>query len=301
VKAYEESIRVLFRHLIDAALPNREFDFVAELAAELPMRVFAEMLGAPQEDRHYLVELGDRMLGNSDPELQDPAEMERYKMLPFSSPAALEMFEYGRKLYAERLAHPKDDIVTKLVMAEIDGHRLTERELDVYFILLATAGNETTRHTISHGMLALMEHPDQLARLRSDPSLMQTAADEMLRWATPVHHFRRTATRDVEMRGRTIKAGDKVTTWFVSGNRDEEVFDAPDRFDVGRSPNPHMTFGPGGVHFCLGSHLARLEIKIAFEELIPRLADIELAGKVDRLRSNFFNGIKRFPVRVTPA
>jgi cytochrome P450 len=211
------------------------------------------------------------------------------------------MFEYGRKLYAERLAHPKDDIVTKLVMAEIDGHRLTERELDVYFILLATAGNETTRHTISHGMLALMEHPDQLARLRSDPSLMQTAADEMLRWATPVHHFRRTATRDVEMRGRTIKAGDKVTTWFVSGNRDEEVFDAPDRFDVGRSPNPHMTFGPGGVHFCLGSHLARLEIKIAFEELIPRLADIELAGKVDRLRSNFFNGIKRFPVRVTPA
>ncbi len=301
VRAYEDSIRTLFRHLIDVALPKREFDFVAEIAAELPMRVFAEMLGAPQEDRHYLVELGDRMLGNSDPELQDPEEMERYRNLPFSSPAALEMFEYGRKLYAERLEHPREDIVTKLVMAEIDGQRLTERELDVYFILLATAGNETTRHTISHGMLALMEHPDQLERLRREPGLGQTAAEEMLRWATPVHHFRRTATRDVEMRGKTIRAGDKVTTWFVSGNRDEEVFEAPDRFDVGRSPNPHMTFGPGGVHFCLGSHLARLEIRICFEELLTRLKDIEPAGNVDRLRSNFFNGIKRFPVRVTPA
>jgi cytochrome P450 len=301
VRAYEDSIRTLFRHLIDVALPKREFDFVAEIAAELPMRVFAEMLGAPQEDRHHLVELGDRMLGNSDPELQDPEEMERYRNLPFSSPAALEMFEYGRKLYAERRAHPKDDIVTKLVMAEIDGHQLTERELDVYFILLATAGNETTRHTISHGMLALMEHRDQWDRLREDPSLLETTADEMLRWATPVHHFRRTATRDVELRGKTIKAGDKVTTWFVSGNRDEEVFEAPDRFDVGRKPNPHMAFGPGGVHFCLGAHLARLEIRIAFEELIPRLADAELTGPVDRLRSNFFNGIKRFPIRVTPA
>lgn len=301
VRAYEDAIRTLFRRLIDQALPKGEFDFVAEIAAELPMRVFAEMLGAPQEDRHYLVELGDRMLGNSDPELQDPEEMERYRHLPFSSPAALEMFEYGRKLYDERRRHPKDDIVTKLVMAEIDGHKLTERELDVYFILLATAGNETTRHTISHGMLALMEHPEQMQRLREDLSLSQTAAEEMLRWATPVHHFRRTATRDVELRGQTIRKGDKVTTWFVSGNRDEEVFEDPDVFDVGRSPNPHMTFGPGGVHFCLGAHLARLEIKICFEELLPRLADIELAGKVDRLRSNFFNGIKRFPVRVTPA
>ncbi len=299
VKAYEDSIRTLFRHLIAKSLPKGEFDFVAEIAAELPMRVFAEMLGAPMEDRHHLVELGDRMLGASDPELQDPAEMERYRHLPFSSPAALEMFEYGRKLYDERRKHPKDDIVTKLVMAEIDGQKLTERELDVYFILLATAGNETTRHTISHGMQALMDHPDQLERLRAQPELMQTAAEEMLRWATPVHHFRRTATRDVEFAGKTIRKGDKVTTWFVSGNRDEDVFEAPDRFDVGRTPNPHMTFGPGGVHFCLGSHLARLEVKIAFEELIPRLASIEPAGKVDRLRSNFFNGIKRLPVRVT--
>src|SRR3712207_3561742 len=301
VQAYEQSIRILFRHLIDAALPKREFDFVHEIAAELPMRVFAEMLGAPQEDRRYLVELGDRMLGNSDPELQDPEEMERYRHLPFSSPAALEMFEYGRRLAEERRRRPQDDIVTKLVHAEIDGVPLTQRELDVYFILLATAGNETTRHTISHGMLALIEHPEQTERLRDDPNLMRTAAEEMLRWATPVHHFRRTATRDVELRGRTIRAGDKVTTWFVSGNRDEDVFEGPDRFDVGRSPNPHMTFGPGGVHFCLGSHLARLEGKIAFEELIPRLAEIEPAGNVDRLRSNFFNGIKRFPVRVTPA
>jgi cytochrome P450 len=302
VRKYEDTIRELFRWLLDQALPMGEFDFVHEIAAELPMRVFAEMLGAPLEDRRYLVELGDRLLGASDPEYATPEELEAHRHLPFSSPAALEMFEYGRRLAAERRAEPRDDIVTTLATAELDGVPLTERELDVYFILLATAGNETTRHTISHGLLALLEHPDQLERLRADPSgLSLTAANEMLRWATPVHHFRRTATRDVELRGRTIRAGDKVTTWFVSGNRDEEVFDRPDAFDVGRDPNPHMAFGPGGVHFCLGAHLARMEVQIAFEELLPRIGRVELAGPVERLRSNFFNGIKRMPVRVEPA
>jgi cytochrome P450 len=302
VRKYEGTIRELFRWLLDQALPMGEFDFVHEIAAELPMRVFAEMLGAPLEDRRYLVELGDRLLGASDPEYATPEELEAHRHLPFSSPAALEMFEYGRRLAAERRAEPRDDIVTTLATAELDGVPLTERELDVYFILLATAGNETTRHTISHGLLALLEHPDQLERLRADPSgLSLTAANEMLRWATPVHHFRRTATRDVELRGRTIRAGDKVTTWFVSGNRDEEVFDRPDAFDVGRDPNPHMAFGPGGVHFCLGAHLARMEVQIAFEELLPRIGRVELTGPVERLRSNFFNGIKRMPVRVEPA
>jgi cytochrome P450 len=301
VRAYENYIRDLFRRILDDALPKGEFDFVHEVSAELPMRVFAEMLGAPEEDRRHIIEMGDRILGVSDPELVDPEELKRHRHLPFSSPVSLEMFEYGRKLREQRRAEPRDDIVTKLAFAEIDGVPLTDREYDVYFLLLATAGNETTRHTISHGMLALIEHPDQFERLRRDPGLSATAAEEILRWATPVHHFRRTATRDVQMRDKLIRAGDKVVTWFVSGNRDEDVFDQPHVFDVARHPNPHMTFGPGGVHFCIGAHLARLEVRIAFEELVPRIRHIELAGPVDRLRSNFFNGIKRMPVRVEVA
>jgi cytochrome P450 len=298
VRAYEEKIRELIRGILDDALPLGDLDFVEQIAAELPMRVFAEMLGAPQEDRRYIVELGDKLLGNTDPEFADPAELERNRHLPFSSPVSLEMFEYGRKLAAERRAHPRDDIITKLVQAQIDGEPLTQREFDVYFLLLATAGNETTRHTISHGLLALVEFPDQLERLRREPDLYATAAEEMLRWATPVHHFRRTVTRDVQFGGKLLRRGDKVTTWFSSGNRDEDYFVGGDAFDVARAPNPHMTFGPGGVHFCLGAHLARLEVRIVFEELVPRLRHVELTGRPDRLRSNFFNGIKRLPIRV---
>jgi cytochrome P450 len=302
VRRYEEQIRTLIRTILDDALAKREFDFVAEVAAELPMRVFAEMLGAPDSDRRYLVELGDRMLGHTDPEYAiSSEEFERSRNLPFSNPAALEMFDYAKGLADDRRRRPRDDIVTKLVEAEVDGEPLSEREYDVYFLLLAVAGNETTRHSISHGLLALIEHPDELERLRSDPALFRPASEEILRWATPVHHFRRTATADVELRGKAIREGDKVATWFTSGNRDEEVFEEPDRFDVGRDPNLHMTFGPGGVHFCLGAHLARLEVQIAFEELLPRVREVELAGPVERLRSNFFNGIKRMPVVITPA
>jgi cytochrome P450 len=298
VLKYEQGIRELFSRILDQALPMEQFDFVEHVSSELPMRVFAQLLGAPEEDRRYLVELGDRMLGNTDPEYATPEELERNRHLPFSSPVALEMFRYGRKLAEQRRREPRDDLVTKLVQAEIDGVPLTQQEYDVYFLLLAVAGNETTRHAISHGLLALIEHPDQMEIVRRPGADMRVAADEILRWATPVHHFRRTATRDVEMHGTTIRAGDKVTTWFVSGNRDETKFEDPDRFDVTRHPNPHMTFGPGGVHFCLGAHLARLEVQIAFETLLPRIRSVELAGPVERLRSNFFNGIKRMPVRV---
>jgi cytochrome P450 len=194
---------------------------------------------------------------------------------------------------AERRKHPRDDIITQLAFEP-----LNQREFDVYFVLLATAGNETTRHTITHGLLGLLEHPDELERLRRDPSLFPSAAEEMLRWATPVHHFRRTTTQDTELAGTAIPAGAKVTTWFASGNRDETVFDDPDRFDVGRSPNKHMAFGPGGIHHCMGAHLARMELRIAFEELLKRVRSIEATGPAERLRSNFFNGIKRLPVRV---
>jgi cytochrome P450 len=169
------------------------------------------------------------------------------------------------------------------------------------FLLLVVAGNETTRQAIAHGMLALMEHRDQWQRLREQPELMPTAVEEILRWSTPVLHFRRTATRDVELRGRTIRAGDKVVTWYISANRDEEVFAEPFRFDVARRPNDHVTFGKGGPHFCLGAHLAKLEIRVMFEELLPRLADLEPAGPVRRVRTNFTNALKRMPMRATPS
>jgi len=296
VTAWEDQVRMVARQVIDAALPVGAFDFVHEIASEIPMQVFAEILGVPQSERRQIIEIGDRLLGNADPEYAHTGDDAAHRHLPFSSPAALDMFAFGRRLADERREHPRDDIMTALVQSG-----LTQREMDVYFVLLATAGNETTRHTITHGLLALIEHPDERERLRQDPSLGKSAAEEMLRWATPVHHFRRTAAVDTELGGTEISAGDKVTTWFTSGNRDRSAFDAPDRFDVGRSPNPHMTFGPGGVHHCLGAHLAKLEIRITFEELLSRGVEIELTGPPERLRSNFFNGIKRLPVRVTAA
>ncbi len=302
VRVFTERIRELFDGVLDEALEKGEVEFVEDVAAKLPMRVFAEMLGAPEADHRYLVELGDRMLGKDDPEYAiDPEVAKANRHLPFSNPAAQEMFEYGRKLAGERRECPRDDIVTKLVEAEIDGRQLTQHEYDVYFLLLSVAGNETTRHSISQGVLALIENPEQLQRLRDDTELLPLAANEILRWATPVHHFRRTATTEVEFGGKTIRENDKLATWYISGNYDEEVFDRPYEFDVGRDPNPQMTFGPGGPHFCTGAHLARLEIEIVFTEMVRRVASFELAGEPERLQSNFFNGIKRMPLKLTPA
>jgi cytochrome P450 len=302
VRTFTERIRGMFDTILDEALEQGEVEFVDDVAAALPMRVFAELLGAPEGDHRYLVELGDRMLGQDDPEFAlSPEVMEENRHLPFSNPAAQQMFEYGRKLADERRECPRDDIVTKLVEAEIEGCPLTQHEFDVYFLLLAVAGNETTRHSISSGVLALIENPDQFERLRAEPELIPLAANEILRWATPVHHFRRTATCDVEFGGSQIRENDKLSTWYISGNFDEEVFDDPYSFDVGRDPNPQMTFGPGGPHFCTGAHLARLEVEIVFEEMVKRVAAFEPTGNAERLQSNFFNGIKRMPLRLVPA
>jgi cholest-4-en-3-one 26-monooxygenase len=186
-----------------------------------------------------------------------------------------------------------------LMRAEIDGEQLTEMEFDMFFLLLAVAGNETTRNLVSGGMLALIEHPDQRRRLQADPSLMDTAVEEMLRWVTPVMLFRRTATRDTGIAGQRVAEGDKVVVYYSSANRDEAVFDDPDVFDVGRTPNDHLTFGGGGPHFCLGANLARLEIRLIFEELLRRAPEVELTGPVRRLRSNFINGVKEMPVRLS--
>jgi cytochrome P450 len=306
VKAYELALRELTAAVLDRALPLGEFDFVEEIAKQLPIRVLARLLGSPDEDTDPLIAWGDRMIGNTDPELtdvlHDSPESERYRLLPFRSPAALELFEYGHRLAAERRREPSDDLVSKLVHAEIDGERLSEREFDTMFLLLVVAGNETTRQAIAHGMLALAQHRDQWERLREDPELVWTAgADEILRWSSPVLHFRRTATHDVELRGQTIRAGEKAVVWYVSANFDEEVFEDPLRFDVGRRPNPHVTFGGGGPHYCLGAHLAKLEVQVMFDMLLPRITGLELLGRPERMRTNFTNALKRMPVRVEAA
>ena len=305
VNAYEQRIRGLARDIIERAVERGEFDWVESVASEIPMWVFSEIMGLPVEDRRLIIELGDKILGNTDPEvvgeeyvaeraLRDP----ELRKLPFSSPFSLDLIEYGRALGEARRHDPRDDITTKLVEAELDGSRLSEQEFGTMFILLTTAGNETTRHTISLGLVDLLTHPEELARLVDDPALASTAADELLRRAHPVHHFRRTATQDVVLHGRRIRRGDKVTIWYASANYDDRRFPDPYRLDVGRTPNKHVTFGLGGPHFCLGAHLAKLEVRIWLEEMVPYLTRLELAGEPVRLRSNFFNGIKRLPVRI---
>ncbi len=303
VNVYEERIRRLFREILDEAFARDEIDFVEDVAVELPMRILCELMGTPVEDRRYLVDLGNRMLGNTDPDhagefTAGEADLSRYAHLPFSSPAALEMFDYADRLAAERRREPREDLTTKLIEADIDGDRLSEHEFKLFFLLLVTAGNETTRHAMSNGLHALLQHPEQRDRLVADPSLIPAAVDEILRWAPSLHHFRRTATRDAVLHEQTIHEGDKVVLWYVSGNRDEAHFPEPFSFDVGRAPNKHLAFGLGGPHFCLGSHLARLELRVWLEEMLPDLARLEPAGPPARLRSNFFHGVKALPVRV---
>ncbi len=302
VGAYEDFIRDVARRVLDRALAREEFDLVPEVSRELPIRFLCAIFTVPQEDAPMLIRWGDAMIGNQDPEFThavvDQVDTEAYRDLPFRSPIALEMFEYAHRQRDLRLEEPQDDAITALTVAQREGV-LSEREFDNYFGLLMIAGNETTRHTISHGLLALMEHPDQMRTLQDEPSLIGPAVDEILRWATPVLHFRRTAARDTELRGQAIREGDKVVTWYISANRDEEKFEEPYRFDVTRAgAGEHVTFGPGGPHFCLGAHLAKLETRILLQELLPRLRSIELTGPVVRMRSNFVNGIKHMPVRV---
>ncbi|MCQ9180403.1 cytochrome P450 [Streptomyces sp. IBSBF 2953] len=306
INSYADFLRGLTAKTLDAALAKGSFDFVKEVSADFPINVLARLLDVPPEDNQRLIDWGNRIIGNTDPDYADvllhSAESEKYRDLPFRSPASLEVFAYGRELARQRRGGEGADLVSRLVnTTPRDGVPLSPEDFDNYFLLLVVAGNETTRHTITHSMLALLQHPEQLARLRDDPSLIPTAVEEFLRWASPVYHFRRTATRDVELGGKRVKEGDKVVMWFASGNRDEDVFDDPYAFDVGRRHNDHVTFGKGSPHLCLGNLLARTEIRIMFEELIPRLADIRLAGDVPRVRSNFVNGIKRLPVEVTLA
>ena len=277
--------------IVDDIIDRGSCDFVSEVAAELPLQAIAEFLGVPQEDRRMIFDWSNKLIGFDDPEFRTSEEQ--------ATEAATQLYAYAEGLAAERQANPRDDIVTALVTAEVDGEALTTNEFDLFFLLLAVAGNETTRNAISHGMLALIEHPDQRQRLLEDPTLIDTAIEEILRWATPVMHFRRTATSDLELHGQAIQAGDGVIMWHMSANRDEDVFDDPYTFDIGREHNPHtmhVAFGGGGPHFCLGANLARAEMKVMFEAILPRIPAMELTAPPRRLRSNFINGIKEMPV-----
>jgi cytochrome P450 len=305
VKEYEDYTRMIARDLLDRAIAKREFDWVTEISEPLPISVLISVLGLPQEDAPMLIELTSEMAAATDPEYRpDPSKYPTDidpRLLPFGTPAAHHVFEYGRKIGEERRKNPTDDLVSRLVHAEVDGERLNDTEYSNFFELFIFAGNETTRTGISQGTLALMEHPDEFDRLEADPSLMPTAVDEILRYGTPIIYFRRTATRPTEIRGVPIEAGDRVALWYVAANFDEEVFEEPSRFDIGRHPNPHVTFGRGGPHFCLGSFLAHLEIRILLEEILARDVRFELTGPPVRLSSNFINGFKSLPVRVVPA
>jgi cholest-4-en-3-one 26-monooxygenase len=292
INKLEDAVRKVTTEILDNVADQGECDFVPAVSAELPLQVIAELMGIPQEDRHKVFDWSNRMIGSADPEFhtsEGPLQ------------ASMEMFTYAEELASKRRSDPRDDLISVLIEAEVDGEQLTPLEIDVFFLLLAVAGNETTRNLISGGMIALFEQPDQWQRLRDDPSLCTSAVEEMLRWVTPVMYFRRTATHDMEVSGQPIKEGDKVSLWYISGNRDEDVFPNADSFDVGRSPNMHIAFGGGGPHNCLGLNLARLEIRVMFEELLRRMPDIEQAGPAARLRSNFINGVKHLPVRFTPA
>jgi cytochrome P450 len=301
VARYEEWLRGLISDLLDRVPYGETFDLVQELAAPIPIRVLARLLGLPEEQLPRLIELGDRLLVDTDPEIVGDAAYhgeqpeDRYK--PFGSPWADELCALGRDHYAERRAQPRDDVLTRIATAELDGCPLSARDLDNTFALLIVAGNETTRQAIALGTLALAQNPDEFARLRDHRELVPSAVEEMLRYSSPVWFFRRTATVDTQLRGVNIAAGDRVTVWFAAANRDPDHYPDPHRFDVSRNPSDALTFGRGGPHHCLGVHLARLELRVYLEELVRRVSSVELAGAPRRHRSNFTNGLTRLPIR----
>jgi cytochrome P450 len=305
VRAYEGYARALAAGAIDAALAAGECDLVAQLSEQVPIRVLGRILGVPDERVNDLIRLGNQMIGSDDPEYLDPMLAEvpptERRLLPFGHPAALEAFQMAWEIAAQRRARPGEDVMTALALGTLDGEPLSARDLGTFFVLLVIAGNETTRHSITSGVAALAAHPDQWSGLRSGAIDPTRAADEILRWATAIHFHRRIATTDVVLRDVEIAAGEKVALYFASANFDESVFSDPHRLELDRSPNDHVAFGRGGPHFCLGAHLARLEVRIVLEELAARVKSIELLGEPVRLRSNHINGIKRMPVRLVSA
>jgi cholest-4-en-3-one 26-monooxygenase len=293
VRLLEDYVANRSAMVVDAVCERGECDLVTDLAAELPLQAIADMMGVPYEDRAKIFHWANQLVGNSDPEFAPSVEE--------AMGAAAQIFGYAHEIRADREANPRDDIVTALLNAEVDGSKLTDFEFDVFFLLLCIAGSETTRNTISDGINALTTNPDQWALLLSDlDAHLDGAVEESLRWSTPVLHFRRTAVQDYELDGVKIAAGEKVVFWHASANRDERVFDDPYRFDITRSPNDHVTFGGGGPHFCIGANLARMEMKVLFREIAERLPDVHPTAEPSYLRGNFLRGMKHLPVAFTP-
>ena len=302
VESYEEQIRELAVEVIEAALEQDEFDFVHAIAEQLPMRMLGKLLGTSDDDGHKLVAWGDALLGNTDPDFTDfPVDLtdtDQFRMVPFRSPASIQIFQYAQEQAENRRSCPRGDVISQLLAPTIDGEPLTDLEFNNFFTLLVAAGNDTTRYTLTHAMWTLMNHPQLWDAWKAKPDLTTTAVEEVLRTSSVTMHFRRTATRDIEMRGQQIRAGDKVAIWFNAANHDPEAFEHPYRFDLAREGNDHMAFGRNGPHLCLGAWLARMEIRLVFQELMKRVDRLEPAGDVARLRSNFIAGIKRLPVKV---
>ncbi|MGH7896971.1 MAG: cytochrome P450 [Candidatus Binatia bacterium] len=289
IRELEPRLSTLVGATLDPLEGRDECDFVTEVACELPVQVICELLGIPATDRQKIIEWSNAMVGMDDPEY---AASEADAHL-----AAMALYAYASSLAEERRSEPRSDLVSHLLEVEVDGERLDEAAFNAFVLVLAVAGNETTRNLIANGLLTLFEHPAERARLIADPALLPTAIDEMLRWVPPVMYFRRTAERDVTLGAARIREGDKVTIWYVSANRDEAVFPEPDRFDVGRTPNDHLAFGIG-PHYCLGATLAALEARLFFAELLARFPEIEAAGPAVRMRGNHFDGVKHLPVRL---
>jgi len=289
IRKLDGRVRELTREILDEVAGRGECDFVNDIAAELPLLVLAEMLGVPREERRILFDWTNRLMGLDDPEYGDPYDAQA---------ALMELFQYSAQLANARKENPRDDLMSVLVNAEIDGRKLEYMEINMMFFLMVIAGNETTRNALSGGIRALCDFPDQRARLVENPLLIKTAVEEIVRWHSPVMQFRRTATRDTEIAGQLIAEDDKVVIFYGSANRDENAFERADEFDVGRNPNPHLGFGVGN-HFCLGANLARSEMRIMLEEILVRIPDFEIAGAVEQMRSNFIHGIKRMPIRFT--
>jgi cytochrome P450 len=291
VARLNDHVADMARQIVDDVAERGECDFVNDIAGALPSYVIAELLGIPLEDGRRLYELTEVMNSGS----VGDTHGEHSHVID----AQMQMFQYGTELAGQKRQTPGDDIATSLLQAEVDGERLTDLEFNMFFLLLINAGGDTTRNLVAAGILAMLEHPDQQARLAADPSLLPSAIEEMLRYTSPVTVFVRAATTDTELRGTPVNAGDRVALFYPSANRDETRFTDPDRFDIGRAPNPHLAFGGGGTHFCLGANLARVEASAIIPEVLSRMKDLELAGPVERVRSNLMNGIHRMPVRFT--
>lgn len=287
----EDRVRAITRSILAAVPRGEEIDFVHDVCAKLPSQVVGELVGIPREDWPRIHQWSEMNSGNQDPDIASYGADQAMS-------ATVEMAMYAIELAAQRRAEPRDDLVTTMLSVVVDGQPLTDIQFGSFFVQLVTAGNDTTRTMLSSGLLALLQHPDQLAALRADPSLIPGAVEEILRWANPLHYFRRTATEDTELAGVPIAAGQKVAMIYTSANRDEAVFADPHTFDIRRDPNPHVSFG-NGEHFCLGVHLARLEGRVFFEELLATFPAIEQTGPAGRQRSNLNNALKSLPVRLS--